>query len=177
MYVAARHTAAVNRQRIVRASGQTYIHGNTAPKPDYTPGRRVTEPPRKKRVSRQVRKNRKNALRMSRGYVVFLSVAAVLTLVICVNYIQMQSRLTLHSKNITALQKELAERKEENTTKYNAVMDSVNLEEVRERAQNDLKMKYAAPEQIVGYKKPSTDYVKQYEDIPESGVLAQSDKQ
>ena len=175
--MAARHTSATNRQRITRTSGQMYVYGNTAPKPDYAPGRRVAEPPRKKRVSRQVRKNRKNALHMSRSYVVFLSVAAVLALIICVNYIQMQSRLTIHSKNITALQEELANMKEENTTKYNAVMDSVNLEEVRERAQSDLKMEYASPEQIVEYKKPSTDYVKQYEDIPEDGVLAQSDKQ
>ncbi len=175
--MAARHTSAANRRRITRTSGQMYVYGNTAPKPDYTPGRRAPEPPGKKRVSSQVRKNRKNALHMNRSYVFFLGVAAALALVICVNYIQMQSRLTSYSKNITVLQEELANMREENTTKYNAVMDSVNLEEIRERAQDDLKMEYASPEQIVEYEKPSTDYVRQYEDIPEDGVLAQSDKQ
>ena len=54
--------------------------------------------------------------------------------------------------------------------------DSVNLDEVRDRAQNDLGMVYASPEQIVEYENPATDYVKQYEEIPKDGVLAQSDK-
>ncbi len=64
-----------------------------------------------------------------------------------------------------------------NNTKYNAVMDSVNLEEIREKAQKDLGMVYASPEQMVEYDRPSADYVRQYEDIPEDGVLAQSDKE
>lgn len=114
---------------------------------------------------------------MNSGYVVFLGMAAVLCLVICVNYVKTQSRLTSYSKNITALQEELANLKEENNTKYNAVMDSVNLEEIREKAQKELGMVYASPEQIVEYDRPSTDYVRQYEDIPEDGVLAQSDKE
>ena len=39
-----------------------------------------------------------------------------------------------------------------------------------------LGMTYASPDQIVEYDDPATDYVKQYDNIPESGVLAQSDK-
>ena len=74
------------------------------------------------------------------------------------------------------LKEELADLKEENTTKYNAVVDSVNLDEIRERAINQLGMTYAAADQIVEYDNPASDYVKQYENIPENGVLAQSDK-
>ena len=37
-------------------------------------------------------------------------------------------------------------------------------------------MVYASQEQVVEYDNPATDYVKQYENIPEDGVLAQSDK-
>ena len=92
------------------------------------------------------------------------------------NYVQLQSKITSRSKNITALQEELADMKEENNTRYNSVMDSVNLEEIRDRAQNDLGMVYASSEQVVEYTSPSADYVKQYENIPEDGVLAQSSK-
>ena len=113
---------------------------------------------------------------MNSAYVIFLAVAAVMALIVCVNYVQLQSRITSRSKNITAMQEELAELREENNTKYNAVMDSVNLEEIRDKAQNELGMVYASPEQIVEYDNPATDYVKQYEDIPEDGVLDQSDK-
>ena len=89
---------------------------------------------------------------MNAAYVVFLAIAATIVLLLCVNYVRLQSEVTKHSKNVTALQEELADLKEENTTKYNAVVDSVE------------------------YDNPASDYVKQYENIPENGVLAQSDK-
>lgn len=175
MYMAARRAPVADRQRYNGAAGQMYVYGNAVPKPEQAPERRRVKKPKKK-VSRQVQRNRRKALRMSPGYVVFLSAAAILALVICVNYVKLQSRLTGYSKNIASLQGELANMREENHTKYNAVMDSVNLEEIREKAQEGLGMVYATPEQVVGYQRPSADYVKQYEDIPEDGVLAQSDK-
>lgn len=176
--MAARHTSARTRDNNYRTGqGQMYVYGNAVPKPAYEPERRIREPERRrKKVSRQVKKNRRKALRMSKAYVMFLGIAAVLALVVCVNYIQLQSGLTSRSKNIAALQEELADMKEENSTRYNSVMDSVNLEEVREKAQKELGMVYASPDQVVEYESPSSDYVKQYEEIPEDGVLAQSDK-
>ena len=112
---------------------------------------------------------------MSSAYVVFLTIAALMALIVCVNYVQLQSRITSRSKNITAMQEELANLREENDTRYNTVMDSVNVEEIKEKAQKDLGMVYAAPGQVVEYESPSADYVKQYENIPEDGVLARSD--
>ena len=110
---------------------------------------------------------------MNRAYVTFLAVAAIFALILCVNYVQMQSRITSHSKEVSSLQKELADL---NNTKYNSVMDSVNLDEIREKAMNELGMVYATSDQVIEYDSPSGDYVKQYEGIPEDGVLAQSDK-
>lgn len=173
--MAARHTSVRRNNTYSKRQGQMYVYGNTAPKPEYEPRRQHVSKPQKK-VSHQVRRNRRKALRINQSYVVFLSIAAILALIICVNYVQLQSRLTSHSKNITAMQKELANLKEENNTRYNAVMDSVNLDEIREKAQKKLGMVYASPEQVVEYQSPSSDYVKQYENIPKDGVLAQSDK-
>lgn len=157
-------------------SEQRYMYGNVVTKPEDEPGRRKSPAKPRKRVSRQVQKNRRRALRMNATYVVFLTVAATVALLLCVNYVHLQSEMTKRSKRVTALQEQLADLKEENTTKYNAVVDSVNLDEVREKAINQLGMTYATPEQIVEYDDPATDYVKQYENIPESGVLAQSEK-
>ena len=150
-------------------SGQAYVYGNTVPKPVREPERRRKTT---KKVSRQVRNNQKRALRVSAGYVVFLTVAA---LVVCVGYVRLQAKITDTSKNLTAMQEELADLREENDTRYNAVMDSVNIEEIKEKAQKDLGMVYATPDQVVEYESPSADYVKQYENIPEDGVLARSD--
>ena len=162
---------AVRRYSSVR-SGQAYVYGNTVPKPVQEPERRRR---RTQKVSRQVRNNQKRALRVSAGYVVFLTVAALLALVVCVGYVRLQAKITDTSKNLTAMQEELANLREENDTRYNTVMDSVNVEEIKEKAQKDLGMVYAAPDQVVEYESPSADYVKQYENIPEDGVLARSD--
>ena len=162
---------AVRRYSSVR-SGQAYVYGNTVPKPVQEPERRRR---RTQKVSRQVLNNQKRALRVSAGYVVFLTVAALLVLIVCVGYVRLQAKITDTSKNLTAMQEELANLREENDTRYNTVMDSVNVEEIKEKAQKDLGMVYAAPGQVVEYESPSADYVKQYENIPEDGVLARSD--
>ena len=78
------------------------------------------------------------------------------------------------SENITALQQELTDLTEANDTAYNAATDSVNLEEVRSKAMNELGMVYAAQGTVIEYDSPTSDYVKQYSDIPKDGVLAQS---
>lgn len=174
-------TARRSRQPHNRTQGQMYVYGNVAAKPVYAPGkeqkRREEEPKRKHKTSSQVRKNRRQAMRMNPGYVLFLTTAAVLALVVCVHYVKLQSKITSRSENITVLQEELADMREENNTRYNSVMDSVNLEEVRERAQEVLGMVYASSEQVIEYTSPSSDYVKQYESIPEDGVLADSKRE
>ncbi len=173
---AAKHRANSRQQyRRRESTAAPYVYGNVAVETE--PGYHEQSPGRpKKKVSSQVRRNRKLALHMNSTYVIFLAVAAVMALVVCVNYVELQSRITNRSKHITAMQEELANLKEENNAKYNAVMDSVNLDEIRDRAQNQLGMVYATPEQIVEYDNPATDYVRQFEEIPDDGVLAQSGK-
>ena len=162
-------------ERNMETKRQAYIYGNVVQQPKVAPRRREEiEPSQPKRVSRQVKKNRRNAVRMSARYVIFLSAAAVLALFVCIQYLSLQSEIAVRSQNITSLQKELASAKEENTTKYNAITDSVNLEDVRNRAVNELGMVYASAGQVIQYKSLSSDYVKQYQEIPENGVLAQS---
>ena len=171
-----RQSGAYSHSSVNHKPEHTYMYGNVVKKLDREPERRKSPTEPKRRVSRQVQRNRKRALHMNAAYVLFLTVAATVALLLCVNYVRLQSEMTKRSKQVTALQEQLAGLKEENTTKYNAVVDSVNLDEVRERAINQLGMTYASPDQIVEYDDPATDYVKQYDNIPESGVLAQSDK-
>ena len=154
-----------------------YVYGNTAPKPSYEPERRQKRSPSepKKRTSTRVRQNRRKARLMNRAYMVFLTCAAVIALIVCVNYIKLQSSITSHTENITKLQEELAQLKETNNTKYNSIMDSVNLEDISKKAQEDLGMVPASSDEIITYDSPATDYVDQKEEVPDSGVLAQSD--
>ena len=98
-------------------------------------------------------------------------VAAIAMLLVCIKYVNLQSANMSHAKKISAMEEELATLKEENTTRYNAIVDSVNLDEVRKKAKKDLGMVDASDSQVVEYKKPSLDYVKQYESIPKEGAL------
>lgn len=158
------------------ARQQIYLYGNTVRKEAPVAGKQEVRVEQPKKVSLQVRKNRRNATHINAGYVAYLAIAAVLTLLVCVQYLRLQSEITTRSENITVLQRELVSAQEENTTKYNAILDTINLEQIREKAMTEFGMVYAQPGQIIEYKSPTNDYVKQYEAIPESGVLAQSQK-
>ena len=154
---------------------QAYVYGNTVRQPEVLPKRMPEErPQRPERTSRQVRKNRKRAMNMSPAYAVFLVAAAVCAVFICVAYLKLQSDIVNRSENISALLEKLADLTDENDTAYNAAADSVNLEEIRSKAMNEMGMVYAAQGNVVEYESPTSDYVKQYNDIPSDGVLAKS---
>lgn len=151
----------------------SYVYGNAVRKEQVTMPKREEQ---QREVSQRVRSNRTKALHMNRGYVIFLAVAAVVALFACVQYLQLQSEITNQSKHITSLQRELADAKEANTTKYNAIMNSMNLEEIRDIAMNEYGMVYADSEQIVKYQDPTGNGITQYAKIPESGVVASVDQ-
>lgn len=173
--MAARQNNSMQASR--RPRGGMYVYGNTVRKADMPLPRReqeVEEQVRKKKRSPQIQRNRRQALHMNPAYVAFLTIAAVAALGVCIWYLQVRAELTARMEHLTALQQELAEAREENTTRHNAVVDSVDLEKVRERALGELGMHYAGTDQKITYPNPSGDYVKQYEDIPKDGVLSQS---
>ena len=172
--MAARRRAASNRRLYGAAQNrQMYVYGNTVRQPEFVPERRErTRQPQK--VSRQVRKNRNRAAQLNAAYVMFLAIAAVIAVFVCIQYLQLKAEIQQRSENITVLQEELADITEQNNTAYNAAVDSVNIEEIREKALGELGMVYPAVGQVIEYESPDSDYVRQYEDIPDSGVLAQS---
>ena len=80
-----------------------------------------------------------------------------------------------HPDDKEHLQQELADAKEANTTRYNVIMNSMNLEEIREIAIGDFGMVYAEADQIIKYHRPDGSAVTQFAGIPESGIIASSD--
>lgn len=175
--MAVRYSTYNNRRSDYRGrnQGQFYVYGNTVRQADPVPARvRETRPVQPRRTSRQVVRNRNRAMSISPAYAVFLTVAAVCAVMVCVLYLNLQSDVVSRSEHITALQEELSDLTEANNTRYNAAADSVNLQTVKDKAVNEMGMVYASEGTVIEYDSPSGDYVKQYSDIPESGVLAQS---
>ncbi len=127
------------------------------------------ETPRKsqnREISQETRANRERALQMNLWYVLFLTAAAVLTVFMCVNFLQLRAQGTLLQEEVTALETTLDSAILENDSEYNRVMNSVDLEYVKDVAMNELGMKKATSNQVVTYELENSDYVRQYAEIP-----------
>ena len=113
------------------------------------------------------RKQKADRMTLSIPYCMFLTVACVLTLTLGAYYLQQQALSTSSQKKIASLESELAELKKINADEMNRIETSVNLEEIREIAINELGMVYATEENVILYKNTSQNYVSQYENVPQ----------
>ena len=152
-----------NRRRTADNRNRYYVQGNTVRKLDVT--REIERKPQPK-VSNRTRKNRDKAKHMNAGYVFFLSAALVVTGIILVNYIRLQSDITNSVKHISRLEKELNDLKLANDEEYSRINSSIDLEEIKRIAIQELGMQYAEEGQIVNFASERNDYVKQIADIP-----------
>ncbi len=141
-----------------------YVQGSAVRKLDVT--REIEREPKKK-LSNTARKNREKAEHMSASYVLFLSLALLVTGWILVGYISLQSDITNSIKNISTLERELNDLRLANDEEYSRITSSVDLEEVRRIAIQELGMQYAQEGQIVIFTSENNDYVKQMASIPE----------
>ncbi len=146
------------------ARSSRYIQGSAVRKLDVA---REIELSPKKKLSNTARKNREKAEHMSLGYVLFLSIALFATGCILVGYIGLQSDITNSIKRIASLERELNDLKLANDEEYNRITSSVDLEEVRKVAIQELGMQYAEEGQIVVFESENNDYVKQIAAIPD----------
>ena len=118
------------------------------------------------RRSHIVRRNREKALYMDGPYVFALTVAAVITLFLCMNYLRIQASITTRINNIEALELKLEHLKSENDALQTRIDTYVDLDHVYKVATEELGMVYANKNQILLYNKTESEYVRQYEDIP-----------
>ena len=158
------------RSRNSRVERNMYVYGNTVRRlevvPELEPRR---EQPREteQRISKNaIRKNREKARHMNPAYVMFLSVACVVTFIVCFRYIQLRSEITERMENIAELETQLSELKIENDAEYSRATSSIDLEEIKRIAMEELGMVYADKEQVVMYEDKEAEYFRQYEDIP-----------
>lgn len=146
-----------------RYYGDNYVGGSTARQLDVR--RAIEEEPRKK-ISNETRKNRERAHHMNLGYVIFLAFAMMIAGCFLIGYIQLQAETTAKVEKIATLQKELNNLKLTNDDELARINSAVNLDEIKRIAIGELGMVYASEDQIVYYSNESSDYVRQFGDIP-----------
>ena len=143
---------------------RTYIDGNTVRKLDVR--RAIEEEPRRSQ-NHAARKNREKAHHMSIGYVTFLIAALFVAGLVLINYIQMQYDMTDHVEQIAQKESELNALRQANDEAYMHIVSNIDLEEIKRIAIGELGMTYASEGQIITYTNQGSDYVRQYNDIPE----------
>ncbi len=167
-------TARYANRRGVNSSGRVprtrvYVDGNTA--------RKIQEPLRSSRqqvqrrnhkVSRAAQKNRRKAMSMTQGFVLFLTVVLIAILFSCVYYLHTKSQITAQMKSVASLESELAQLKEENDAYYSQVVTSTDLNTIKKTAIGKLGMKYPSEDQVITYNTQRSSYVRQYQDVPEA---------
>ncbi len=152
-----------------------YVYGNTVRQPEVLPKRKkVAQPKKTVRVSAQVRKNRNRATAMNKAYVSFLIIAAVCVVTAFMFYLKLQADVVNGAETVTAMQRELENITEKNNTDYHEVYENVDLQKIKTKAVEKLGMVYASEGHVEMYDCPTGGFVKQYNAIPEDGVLAQS---
>lgn len=107
------------------------------------------------------------AVPMNKGYMAVAVVAFVIVCSVLMGYVNLQSSITNHVTTISKLESQLYEMRLANDETYTKIMSSVDLEEIKRIAVNELGMKYAKEGQVVEYTGEGNDYVRQYGALPE----------
>ena len=157
-----------------RNTGSAYISGTAARQLEIerryqdvkrqTDVRRQLEEPRK-HLSHTTLKNREKARHMNLGYVLFLTAALLLTGIVLIGYIRMESKITSSVKQISKLESQLNSLKQSNDEHLSRIESSVDLDEIRRIAVTELGMTYAGEGQIIEIPDEGSDYVRQYTQI------------
>ncbi len=128
--------------------------------PEYNEERRSKEV----RVKRKRPNVRKYSL--SGSYVLFLTIVCIALSALCILYISQKSAVTRQYETIADLETEYSQLKSNNDAKYNQVLDSVGIGDIKEAAQGRLGMSYAGADRIIYYDLEDDSYVRQYKDVP-----------
>lgn len=159
-------TARERRKTAYRNS--VYVQGNTAIRRNENQLYALPEQvPAKKQISTRTRKNREKALYMNVGYIMFMTVAMLVAGLVLTWYLGLRSDISTSIKNIAGLESQLNDLRLDNEENYDRINSSVNLEEVRRVAIQELGMCYAAEGQIITFNGEGSDYVRQTGEIPD----------
>ena len=157
------YSNAKKRNKNARRTHDSYIEGNTVRKINVV--EEIQKPIERKESRTAGKKKPYTALRMNIGYVVFLIGALVVSAMILMSYISLQSDIIIATRKVASLESELNNLKLSNDEDYARAASSVDLEQIRSVAIGELGMKYAKEGQIINVSGEGSDYVRQLAEI------------
>lgn len=156
-----------------------YIDGNTARRLQVVPDNSNDEySERRTRDNRQVRRQpRRQEVRvMKLAHLLVLTLAIGATLFVCVDYLKVQTDVTVMSKANASKESDLLSLKEKNDASQQRMDSSVDLAYIYKVATKELGMVHQKNNQVIKYNSSKDDYVRQYSDIPSANDSSIIDK-
>lgn len=148
------------------------IEGNTVRRmetaPDYDRYREWEVPDSGRQVERKKRKDPKQQS-MDLVSVLILTASLVATFIVCISYLQVQSNQLQTEKSIVRMENEILELKDRNAAALERNDKNVDLNYVYQVATTKLGMVHPEKNQVISYKSTKSAYVRQYDDIKDSG--------
>lgn len=133
-----------------------YINTNLA---TYLEVRRAfEEEPKEARLVKTTAPERKS---MGFLYVLFLTAALAVTGFLLISYLKLQSDITTTIKDIARYEQSLNNLTLANDDEYSKINNTVDYDEIRRIAIEELGMVYASEDQIISYTRENSDYVRQ----------------
>jgi cell division protein FtsL len=162
---------------------QQYVYGNAVRQFEPVPKRTIPEEmpnrerQRQERLERERRQRqvvadrrqmrlRRRAVAMFQRYTMFLAIALTVTCASAGCYIYLQAQMNNHLDQISSLESQIESLRTENDETLRRVEASIDIEEIRKKAINELGMTYPKKSQVKYYHVDDADYMVQYDDIP-----------
>lgn len=146
------------------AESKKYIvEGNTVRvqiRPEYSPEQETRVHVRPETVPARVRVNV--------PYVLMLLAVTLLFGYLCFSYLKVQASINASMNRIANLEEQITKVRSENAVRENRLSAQMDLEEVYRIAVDQLGMTYPQDNEVVTYSEQMREYVRQYEDIPNS---------
>lgn len=149
-------------------NNEYYMEGNTARELQVVPKYPEEEEQGfRKQPVREVRRNTRVNTSIDMFSLLVLTIAMVATLFTSIGYLKVQSNITQTNKQIAESESKLLKIQNQNSAALSKINTSLDLNYIYQVATNDLGMVYPDDNQVITYESTLSDYVKQYEDIPE----------
>ena len=123
---------------------------------------------REEAIRRQKIADRRQAATLRRNRILtgYMITAVVLTCILLVGYVALQTNVSTRMNHIAELENQLSSVNADNNAAESRIATTTNLAEIKDKAINELGMVYATSSQIVYYSVDGSDYMSQYRDIP-----------
>lgn len=112
--------------------------------------------------------NNRNRRRFNAVYTLGMIASFCAVFVVCIHYLALQSEVSQKADMMAQLEQQYAKLKADNDYLEVYIDSNIDYEHILDVAINELGMVYANSSQVVSYESEDIEYVKQYNEIPQS---------